>query len=33
MILKACFAGLFLLFDGFDLCQSLNRIWENQNTL
>jgi xanthine phosphoribosyltransferase len=28
MILKACFAGLFLLFDCFDLCQVLNRIWE-----
>ena len=27
MILKACFAGLFLLFDGFDLFQSLNKIW------
>ena len=28
MILKACLASLFLLFDWFDLCQSLNRIWE-----
>jgi len=28
MILKACFASLFLLFDWFDFCQSLNRIWK-----
>jgi xanthine phosphoribosyltransferase len=28
MILKACFASLFLLFDCFDFCQVLNRIWE-----